>query len=342
MARAYHQILPYGFKLFSLKSAVRTLIPTIGYYITRKPLPPSEKPALFTMNILPPLATVWYHFARKNLGDNVDLTIFDCSGKLNPNDFPGARVQKFLNFYAATKSDEFLQHIAKHRKIGWICDDDMFPMSHEMLSVLEREFLDPKTVSVSFRPRDWWHFDIDGKSYEPSSSYCIAFNREILIGKEHLSLAPENGNTHPSHIGKVPGRYDTFDKANEILLQKGYRCLVVPKEKREQYLTGFSGISGAVILLDYFRTPEQVLDFYLTPPKKQWSGNVLFGTLSSMLAICTILEVYERITGKHYDIPSLPPRSVLEKIRSDHQQYLRPDQSMTWFDSVRDRLLVEV
>lgn len=342
MSRPYDKVLPHGFKRFSIKSAARTLLPTLGYYLNRKPLPPGDKPALFTMNILPPMAVVWYHFVKKNLGDQVDVTIFDCSGKLDPKDFPGACVQRFLNFYAATKSDEFLQHIAKHRKIGWICDDDMFPTSGEMLTVLRREFENPKTASVSFRPRDWWHFEIDGKSYEPSSSYCIAFNREILIDREHLSLAPANGNNHPSHTGKPPVRYDTFDKANETLIQKGYRCAVVPKEDREKYLTGFSGVSGGVILLDYFKRPEQVLEFYLTPPKQQWSGNVLFGTLSALLAIHTVLEVYEKITGKNYVIPSLPPRSELLKIRDDHQKYFRQDLSVTWFDDVRKRLLTEL
>src|SRR3989338_4324489 len=154
MARAYHEILGIAFKQFSLRAALRTALPTLGYYLMRSPLPKSDKPALFTMNILPPMATVWHHFVQKNLGDRVDTVIFDCSGKLNPKDFPGARVQKFLNFYAATKSDEFIRHIASSRKTAWICDDDMFPMSNDMIDVLEREFQDPLTASVSFRPRD--------------------------------------------------------------------------------------------------------------------------------------------------------------------------------------------
>ena len=294
------------------------------------------------MNILPPMMTVWYHFVRKNLGDSVDVTIFDCSGKLNPHDFPHARVQKFLNLYAATKSDEFLYHIAGNRKIGWICDDDMFPMSHGMLDLLEREFKDLKTASVSFRPRDWWHFEIDGKSYEPSSSYCIAFNRSIFCEKEHLSLAPADGNSHPSHIGKPVKRYDTFDKANETLIRKGYRCAIIPKEERDQYIAGFSGISGAVMLLNYFKTPEETVDYFLTPPQKNWSGNVLYGVLASMLSICTIQELYERITGKRYPLPSLPSRQTLERIRKDHEPYLRKEQSFAWVDETSARLHQEL
>lgn len=284
------------------------------------------------------MATVWYHFVQKNLGEGVDVVIFDCSGKLKAADFPGARVQKFLNFYAATKSDEFLYHIAKKRRIAWLCDDDMFPMSPAMLTLLEREFAIPTTASVSFCPRDWWHFVIDGMSHDVSSSYCTALNREIFVEKEHLSLRPADGNTHPSHIGKPLKRYDTFDKANEALLQKGYRCFIVPQEERDLYVTGFSGMSGAVILLSYFRTPEETLDYYRSAPRERWRGNVLFGTLSSLLAICTIQDLYTRLTGQTYPLPSLPSRGELERLRDDHRPLLRSNHSIEWFDAVSDRL----
>ncbi len=319
MARPYHQLLPLAFKRFSVRSAARTLLPTFGYYLTRRALPPSEKPALFTMNILPPMLTVWHHLVRKHLGDAVDVTIFDCSGKLDPKMFPGARVQKFLNLYASVKCDEFIRHIAKNRKIAWLCDDDIFFVSNNALPLLTREFADAKTASVSFRPRSWWQFNINDRKIEPSGSYCLALNRDIFWKKEHLSLAPADGNTH------VEGarRYDTFDKANEILLKKGYRCAILPKPERDACITGFSGISGAVMLLDYFKTPEDVLAYYRTPEDKAWSGNVLPGTLASMLAICTIQECYEKITGTAYPLPSLPSRTELEKIRAEKTPLLR-------------------
>ncbi|MDO8648413.1 MAG: hypothetical protein Q7R81_01390 [Candidatus Peregrinibacteria bacterium] len=338
IAKNYYQLLPYTFRRFSILSARRTLLPTLRYYLTRASLPVGIKPALCTMNILPPMIHVWYHFARKNLGDGVDIVIFDCSGKLKKRDFPHALVLPFLNFYAATKCDEFLYHIARNRRIGWICDDDMFPMSPKMLTILDREFADPNTASVSFRPRDWWHYEIEGKSHTVSSSYCTAINRDIFVKKERLSLAPADSNDHPSDIGKLPGRYDTFDLANEVLLKKGYRCAIVSEEERKECLTGFSGMSGAVMLLNYFKTSEQVIDYYLSPPKQQWSGNVLFGTLSAMLAVCTIQELSERITGKHYPLPSLPSRRELEKIAADHKLFLRNGQSFAWIEEASERL----
>lgn len=337
----YVRLLPYTFKKFSLRSALRTAVPTAKYYLTQPALPPSVKPALFTMNILPPMATVWYHMVQKHLGDAVDVVIFDCSGTLQVEDFPGAKVQKFLNLYAATKSDIFIQKIAKHRKIAWICDDDMFPMSSNMIDVLQKEFADDNTVSVSFRPRRWWQFEIDGKKYAPSSSYCIALNRDILWQKEKLSLRPCGNNPHPGII-KPPKRYDTFDKANEVLLQKGYRCFIVPEHEEHEYYAGFSGVSGAVMLLNHFTTPEQTLQYYLEPPKEQWSGNMLFGTLQAMLSVSVVQEVYEAITGKPYSLPSLPDRAELEKLLKERQQYLREDQNAAAVYATRERLLAAV
>lgn len=312
-------------------------MPTLGYYLKRTPLPPGEKPALFTMNILPPMMTVWHHCVRKYLKDRVDVVIFDCSGGLNPADFSGARVQKFLNLYAATKSQEFLDHIAKTRKIGWLCDDDMFIINEAAVDLVERELAVPGTASLSFRARDWWHFEINGKEYPPSSSYCIALNREIICDREHLSLAPAGDNPHPGHTRRPPLRYDTFDKANEILLTKGYRCAVVPKEEETKYVTGFSGMSGTVMLLRHFATPEQTADFFLNLPLHRWLGNIAFGTFSSLLAIDCIQDCYTKITGRPYPLRSLPSKSVLEKIRKEREPHVG-QRSFAWIDEAAERL----
>lgn len=338
MRRPYHKLLQYAFKRFSVLQARRTGVPTLLYYARRPALPPSEKPALCTMNILPPMMTVWYHCAKKFLREDVDLWIFDCSGDLDPRDFPGAKVQKFLNFYAATKCDEFLYSIARHRSVGWICDDDIFFTSREILSALEREFAVPGTASVSFRPRPWWHFSIDGTSYEASSSYCTAIHRRIFCEKERLSLRPREGNTHPTTIGKGLRKYDTFDKANEILITKGYRCAVVPKAERDHLITGFSGMSGGVMLLRYFKTAEETLQYFRTPDERYWTGNMLQGLLTALLSICEIQELAKRITGKPFPLPSLPERLALEELRSAHAHLMPKREAIAWMEEAPEKL----
>ena len=101
-------------------------------------------------------------------------------------------------------------------------------------------------------------------------------------------------------------------------------------------------MSGAVVLLWYFRTPEETLEYYKTAPGSCWSGNILFGTLSAMLAICTIQDLYTHITGKTYSLPSLPKKSDLEHLREKHRHLLRPDQNIEWFDEVGKRLIREL
>ena len=335
MAKTYYELLPYVFKRFSLLRTLRTGVPTMTHWATRKPLPTSDKPALFTMNIMPPMMTVWYHLVQKNLGDKVDLTIFDCSGTLKKSDFPNARVQKYINVYAATKSDEFLYHIAKTRKIGWVCDDDMFILSDKCIDTINDAFADPNTASLSFRPRDWWHFDFDGKQYEPSSSYSIVINREIYCDKEKLCLSPCNGNSNAvSHIGKEVKRYDTFDHANEQLIRKGYNCAIVPEENRSELVTGFSGVSSAVMLLWYFRSSQKMMDYLEGPEDIAWRGNTLFTVLSGLRAINYMQQMHEEITGKPYKLRAMPRWDQLEKLREQKTPLIRAKQSFERVDEV--------
>ena len=338
MPRSYDELIRYAFKRFCIVSALRTALPTAVYYLRRPVLPVSEKPALFTMNILPPMMTVWHHLARKYIGEHADIVIFDCSGKLRAKDFPGAHVYKFLNFYASTKSDEFLHSIAKNRRIGWICDDDVFFVGHGSVDIVEQELRNDQTACVSFRGRDWWEFDINGQRSPPASSYCTAMNRSVVVKKEHLSLAPANGNTHPQTGSKKPKRYDTFDKANETLLEKGYKCPVLSKDTQDQYIAGFSGMSSAVMLLAYCRTPQQIIDYFASPPKERWTGTVLHDTFGGILAIQHIQELYEAITGKQYELPSLPPKEEIVRMREEYEPLIGRGRTYEWIDEVGAKL----
>lgn len=337
MPRDYAQLLKYVFRLNSVRFALRTALPSLRFCITHPALPAGDKPALCTMNILPPMMTVWHHFARRSIGDGADIVIFDCTGRLDPREFPDAHVFPFLNLYAATKGDIFIKTIARNRRIAWICDDDMFLMSPDCLPILQREFAVPNTASVSFRPREWWEFAMDGKRIPPSSSYCTAVDRGIFM-REKLSLAPTGGNPHPGTLNKPPKRYDTFDKANEILLTKGYRCAIVSPEEREKCVAEFSGLSGAVMLLHHFRSAGETLDYFRTPPPEKWGSNLLFGVLSAMLSVCTIQELYTRLKGSPYPLPSLPERAALMNILEERKSFLRPDQTLDAVEKTGRRL----
>ena len=331
---SYSKILPKAQKRFSLRSGFRNALATIHYFSLERPLPPSEKITLFTCNIFPPNVIVWHHLVRKYFGDQVDTFIFDCSGNLDPTLVPDARVHKYINAMHPTKIDSFLKRSARNRKIVWICDDDVFPISEKSVEILQREFADPNTASVSLRPRTWWHFEIGGKDYEPSGSYCIALNREIFIGKEHLSAQPANNNMHPKNMNKSSTRYDTLDKANEILLQKGYKCVIVPKEERDACMCGFDGTSIAALLLSYFKSPEETLSYFQDVDDRAWQGNTLPRNLNALLAAWELQDIYTRIIGTPYTLPTMPPKEELQAIAEHAKPFLTDGRN---FDEVYER-----
>jgi hypothetical protein len=334
---SYSRVLKSAFKRFSIQSALRTALPTLWFYSSPQALAPSEKPALFSMNIFPPMIAVWYHLVRKNLGNAVDVTIFDCSGTLRPRDFPGARIQKFLNPRHAMKCDAFVYRIAKHRKIAWVCDDDVFILSPRAVTYVQQQMRDPNTASVSFEPRKWWELQINGKRYQPSGTYCIALNKNIFADREHLSFAPADHNTHPTITGKIR-RYDSFDKANEILLQKGYTCAIAPEDVRRECVAYFSGLSGAVMLLNYFRTPTQMLDYLLAPDKQFRTGDTLYGVLAGLLALSTVVELHQKLELPPYPVPAFPSRAELERVRREYEKHLEGGRSFAWVDAASEQL----
>jgi hypothetical protein len=211
----------------------------------------------------------------------------------------------------------------------------MFILSDKCLDTIDNAFKDPNTASLSFRPRSWWHFDIDGKEYEPSSSYSIVVNREIYCDKEKLCLSPANGNNHAvSHIGKEVKRYDTFDQANEKLIRKGYNCVIVPESERDQLVTGFSGVSSAVMLLWYFRSSKQMMDYLEGPADDAWRGNTLFTVLSGLRAISYMQQMHEEITGKPYRLRAMPSWDALERLREQKAPLIRNEHSFEKVDEV--------
>ncbi len=343
MPRDYSTFLTDSFKLFSLKTAPRTALPTLRHFVFPHVLAKSDKPVLVTMNILPALMTVWHHFALRSIGDRADIVIFDCSGRLKQNDLPGTYVQPFLNLYAATKVDIALRSFAKNRRSVWICDDDVLLTGKESFDSMMRELQVPNTACVTMEPRDWWQFEMNGQRIAPAGTYCLAINRDIVCDKEHLSFKPTDGNEHPSLIpGRPVKRYDTFDKANEILLQKGYRCAAIDEMTRKNCTIGYDGLSGAVMLLYRFKTPDETMAYLEEPSNEAWGGTILFRVLNGMLAIDTLSEAAEKISGASQRPHALPSRSELQKLRQSREKFLREGLSFTLLDENREELFARL
>lgn len=333
------KLVPYAFKRFSVLSALRTGLPTVKHLLLPRVLPASDRVALFTMNIFPPMLRVWHHFAMRSVGKDVDIVAFDCSGTLDPRDFPGITVQKFINPRYAQKCDNFLHVISRNRAVAWICDDDTFITSHTALDIVQREMAVPNTAAVSFEPRKWWEFEFDGKRQAPLGTYCLALNRSIVSEKEHLSFRPADGNPHPSLIhGRNVGRFDSFDKANETLLKKGYRCVIVDPEEAKACTINYEGLSAAVMLLAYFQRPEDTLAFFENPAKEKWRGNMLFRCFQGLLSLVAIRAAAEKLKGGAIPVRSMPSLEALTRIRKEVEPYLRNDCNFLKVDENNARL----
>ncbi len=314
-------------------SAVKNALPALVYHLTAKPMPASDKVTIFTCNIFPPNIVLWHHLVRKFFGDRADVFVFDCGGSLDPALVPGFTVQRYINAMHPTKIDVFLKKSAPNRRTVWICDDDVFPISERGLTVLREEFAKPSTATVSLRPRTWWHFELDGKQYEPSGSYCIALDRGIVVEKEHLNAQPADGNTHPSHRRKPMKRYDTLDKANEELIRRGYRCAIVPEAVRDACVVGFDGTSIAALVLAYFRTPERLMEFFRSAPAERWAGNVYPRMLAALLSGSAVLQLCEEVLGRPLPCPGMPSPKALSEIRAQAEPHLTEDRNFTDIDA---------
>ncbi len=247
-------------------------------------------------------------------------------------------MQKFLNPRHTMKCDAFTQSISRNRKICWICDDDVFLLSNKTLEIMHREFADPNTACVSFQPRTWWEYEINGRRYEPVGTYCMALNRQIVWDKERLSFAPQDGNKHVSKLGEKLKRYDSFDKANEVLLQKNYRCYVVPEAEREELIAYYSGLSSAVMLLHRFKGKGQMEEFLLTPQDAAWKGSTLYTVLSGLIALSDIIALSKRITGRDESPPAMLSRERLLEIWRKKHHLMRSDADLGWIEGASEKL----
>src|SRR5207248_374612 len=77
----------------------------------------------------------------------------------------------------------------------------------------------------TFRPREWWHFEIDGLRHPVMGTNALVFKPEIFR-RERLSFRQRPA-SDPTIRNGVDGRYDTGDHANEVLLRRGY-AVVIP------------------------------------------------------------------------------------------------------------------
>ncbi len=199
---------------------------------------------IFTCSIYPDVTRIWFYCLKKVLkGENIPIVIYDSSGLLKTEYFPGATLIRFPNVQHGTKIDHFIKHNLK-TDLFFLCDDDAFLLSTEPIDyALKWLQQDPKNAIVSLKPRLWWIIKVGDQEYPTMGSYAL-FVKSSLIKKHGLSF--EAKKTDRPEIRNGSGYYDTADYINEYFAKEGYPISIAPEELRNKVPT-FFGTSSAMM-----------------------------------------------------------------------------------------------
>lgn len=224
---------------------------------------------VFTCSIYPDLTRVWYHFARRYAAAPEFTTlIYDCGSRLESEDFAGARLLRHRNLEHGRKIDHCIKRNIKTETV-FLTDDDAF-LLHPQAAMQAIELLrtDPQRAVYSYKPRDWWNFEIDGKSYPVMGSYALFFKPDI-VRREKLSFRTQR--TTDPKIRRGEGYYDTGDYLNEQLIRRGYEILTADKETRG-HLRSYSAVSSGFV--NFARRGWFTRKYYLTQTREVWADKI--------------------------------------------------------------------
>ena len=204
---------------------------------------------IFTCSIYPDVTRIWYYCLVKSLqGKQVPVVIYDSSGLLNPIYYPGAKIVRYPNEQHGKKIDDFIKHHLK-TDFFYLTDDDAFLTSGEVLPYgLNWLEAGEMNAIVSYKPRLWWSFEVNGKEFPTMGSYSLLVKARV-VRKYELSF--QSKRTERPEIRKGTGYYDTADFVNEYLLKEGYAINIAPEDIRNAVPT-FFGTSSA--MLSYYQT----------------------------------------------------------------------------------------
>jgi len=181
------------------------------------------------------------------MGQHVPVVIYDSGGLLDSRYYPGAKIIKYPNEQHGKKIDHFIKHNLE-TDIFYLTDDDAFLTSGDVLPYgINWLETDEKNAIVSYKPRLWWSFTINGQEFPTMGSYSLLIKAPV-IKKYELSF--QSKRTEKPEIRKGSGYYDTADFINEYLLKEGYAVDIATEEIRNAVPT-FFGTSSA--MMSYYR-----------------------------------------------------------------------------------------
>ncbi len=252
-----------------------------------------KRTTLFTCSIYPDLTRVWYHFAWRYMdSSHVQYVIYDCGSRLQKEYFPDALIVRYPNVDHGRKIDDCVRKVID-TPLMFLSDDDSFILSDQTEPVAARALLDDEmAAALTFKPREWWEFEIEGRRYPVMGSYSLVFKPEV-IKKEGLSFRTRP--TDEPDIRQGSGYYDTADYANKQLLMKGYKIIVPEKESRGEMVRSYSAVSSA--FLNFTRRRWFNHEYRLSKPLRDW-GEEIRSNLRKLEWACgvsAIVALYKKL-----------------------------------------------
>ncbi len=199
---------------------------------------------VFTCSIYPDLTRVWYHYLCRAVDPAaVTTVIYDCGSRLRSEHFPGARIVRSRNHGHGRKIDHFLARA--DTPLVFLSDDDVFLLSAEAEPLAAEALLAaPRTAALSFKPRGWWSWQLDGRCWPVMGSYALVVKPEV-VRREGLSFRTRP--TDDPQIRAGSGYYDTADYANRRLLELGYEVQVPTDDLRRRLVQSFAATSSGFV-----------------------------------------------------------------------------------------------
>ncbi len=281
-----------------------------------------KRTTLFTCSIYPDLTRVWYHFARRYTDAScVRYVIYDCGSRLRKEHFPDALIVRYPNVDHGRKIDDCVRRVVD-TPLMFLSDDDSFILSDQTEPAAARALLDDeRAAALSFKPREWWEFEIDGRRHPVMGSYSIVFKPEV-IKKESLSFRTRP--TDEPDIRQGSGYYDTADYANRQLLLKGYRIIVPEKESRGEMVRSYSAVSSGFV--NFARRRWFKSEYRLSKPLKDW-GEEIKSNLRKLEWACGVsatVSLHKKLFGENprfHDFFTYDDlRELVERARDDGRQ----------------------
>ena len=243
---------------------------------------------IITFSIFPELTRLWYYFIERSAGlltghkFTLSFLIVDCSGKLDPRNFPIATIERFINDTHPHKLDFFFRRYIGSEFV-LISDDDCFILNPQILVEAAKDLTKHRGLAaISFFPRpDWWLIVNNGR-IRPMGSYCLMVNRNIILNEKLYFQSPKIINPH-NH-----GIYDTADYMNEQLLKRGYGVNLPDEQQRSTAIGGFRG-SSIWKALEWGCSKNELIKYFAKPFSYEYH---LRHNLKSFYIAAKVMDLY--------------------------------------------------